>query len=159
MLSNSRILAKTTQGQNTVILTQADSAYVLILGTYINTKSRNPFSKKVTQTFKVIAEKIIGREEALLALEQINRLARTESKVTNKQTGILSLSAPAIAPATATRKTAENSEATILLLETSKASASTKKTAKPATPVASPYYPVLEIFLASQMTCAPNKRG
>lgn len=158
MLSNSRILAKTTQGQNTVILAQADSAYVLILGTYIDTKSRNPFSKKVTKAFKVLAEKHISREEALLALEQINRLARTESKA-NKQTATLALSAPAIASAPVEHMASENYEATILLLETSRASTETKKTPKPAAPVASPYYPVLEIFLASQMTCAPNKRG
>ncbi len=162
MLSNSRILAQTTDGQNTVILAQADSSYVLVLGTFIYTKSKNLFSKKTTKSFTVVAEKYISREEALLALEQISRLTRKNSNQNSNNETRLALSAATIAaPAISAVNTKDQVEFTqasqaILLLETAKEVVSSEQSTKPEAPVISPYYPTKDIFLASQMTCAPN---
>jgi hypothetical protein len=153
MLSNSRILAKKTQGKNTVLLVQANSSYVLILGTYTNNIIQTFFSKKINSTFTVLAERYINREEALLALEYMNRGSRSR---TTAQKDVLELSAPQINTKTPVRHQPTVSDLSILLLETSKVSNITKEKEELEKPIVSPYFPTLDIFLSSQMTCAPN---
>ncbi len=129
MLSNSRILAQGIFGTHTVVLLQADSTYLLVLGTYTKKNS-----------FSVIDQRILTREEALQALEYIHAQKRNGEHV-----------------ACALLQTPEsNIEESVILLETK----SEEKKATPYTTktkvVVSPYFPTKEIFLATQMTCAPN---
>ncbi|MBU3668544.1 MAG: hypothetical protein FGM57_01095 [Candidatus Taylorbacteria bacterium] len=141
MLSNSRILAQGKIADNIVFLTQVDSTYVLVLGTTFIQKGI--FSKKTT--FKVLDQKILTAEEALLALEQIKNLQKGE--VSSKL-----LSAPQLPG----EVSPYIEDSIVLLLETSKEAPLHQPEKKKTAPTLSPYYPTKEIFLASQMTCAPN---
>lgn len=137
MLSNSRILAQTTLGKNTVILSQVDSTYVLILAATVT----SVFTRKTS--LKVLNQKVLSREEALLALEHIHAVSK--SKETINKTLFLGTSATVFETGTS-----------ILLLETSTKVTVEAPRVTHASHTPSPYYGKLEIFLTSQMTCAPN---
>ncbi len=129
MLSNSRILAQGIFGTNTVILLQADSSYLLVLGTY---------AKK---TFTVLDQRVLTREEALQALEYIHTLkSHKEAPACT-----LLLDTPVV-----------SNTPVVFLLDTKKAEKETETRATRTKVVVSPYFPTKEIFLATQMTCAPN---
>lgn len=130
MLSNSRILAQGIFGTNTVILLQADSSYLLILGTY---------AKK--NIFTVLDQRTLSREEALQALEYIHTLK--SHKTSAACTLLLDTPEDTYAPV-------------VFLLETKKVESATHTVSGHYVQTVSPYFPTKEIFLASQMTCAPN---
>ncbi len=155
MLTNSRILAQTIYGKNSVILAQVDSLYILVLGTAV----RSFFSKKTT--FKILQQKVLNREEALLALEQINKLSRTKNTTGN--TALLTeptAHATGLSIVETTTHTvvhsAVHTEESLFLLGTSKVEIPETPVVSTYAPIVSPYYGEKEIFLASQMTCAPN---
>lgn len=129
MLSNSRILAQGIFGTHTVVLLQADSTYLLVLGTYTKKNS-----------FAVVDQRVLTREEALQALEYIHA---------QKRHGEHAVCAFLQAPES-------NTEESVFLLETkSEEKKVTPRTTKTKV-VVSPYFPTKKIFLATQMTCAPN---
>lgn len=137
MLSTEKIIAYTRQGNQLVILNQADSAYFLTFARV----SQSWLGSK----FTVLAKKTLTKEEALLVWAKM-----TGATAQTGQSSML-LQAPGAS--------AENQEAFIpemLLLEAPKqALVSDSKKDEPQS-IPSPYFPLAQIILTQQSPRAPN---
>jgi hypothetical protein len=155
MITTSTVLAYKIERNQIVLLSRVGTGYFLTFGNLKNDGSNDRFTDTTATgienlNFSVIFKKEIHERVAYSIYIQLQNTANTADKNNNCK-----LLAGEIIESTETA----NPYTEVLFLGQSKTDKTNETPVKTSGPIPSPYFKTRDIFLATQMTCAPNLRG
>lgn len=151
MITTSTVLAYKIERNQIVLLSRVGAGYFLTFGNLKAPYTQNSLTLQEVGNldFSVIFKKEVSERVAYSIYLQLQN-TNTADRDTNCKllTGEVSNSSESAAPC-----------ADVLFLGQSKTEKTDETPVKTSEPIPSPYFKTKDIFLATQMTCAPNRRG